>query len=167
MKTFWQYQHWYWWCKLLIVKLFICIATVAYTASARTSLNYARTLSRRSCYFDKPFSAISESWVTMGRPMQWMPALWEQKYLAGVEGSGKNILSFQNRVLSSLLLLGHVKPMQQTRWIKMKLDTAITMGLYYIIFYGLIYGFCNKLVFVSRKPFPPSLMFVGEARSIL
>jgi hypothetical protein len=24
----------------------------------------------------------------MGRPTQWMPALWEQKYLAGVDGSG-------------------------------------------------------------------------------
>jgi len=34
---------------------------------------------------------------------------------------------------------------------------------------GLIWNpsiFCNKLVFVPGKPFQPSLMFVGEARSL-
>jgi hypothetical protein len=40
----------------------------------------------------------------------------------------------------------------------------ISMGLYYKTFYD--HNFHNKLVFVLEKPFQPSLMFVGEAKSL-
>jgi hypothetical protein len=48
-----------------------------------------------------PLWAISVSCATMGRPTQWMPALWEQKYLAGVDGSVKR----KKYILTLLIVL--------------------------------------------------------------
>ncbi len=34
------------------------------------------------------------------------------------------------------------------------------------LFTSLIYEYCNKLLFAPCKPFQPSLMFAGQARSL-
>ena len=47
--------------------------------------------------------AISASCVTMGRPTQWTPALWEQKYLAGLVGSTVRSRGYSKGSTDSLL----------------------------------------------------------------